>query len=93
MVQIRGILENALEQNYPNPARNTTSIRYSISSKSLISIDLYDIQGKFIRNLVQETKDAGVYTVSLNTEKMAKGTYYYLMKTKDFVGSRRLVVE
>jgi hypothetical protein len=93
VVHVQGILENTLEQNYPNPARGTTSIRYSISSNALVSIDLYDVQGRFIRNLVHETKDAGVYTVTLNTGKISKGVYYYLLKTKDFTASRRLLVD
>ncbi len=93
VIQVQGTLDNALEQNYPNPARGNTSIQYSISSKALVSIDLYDAQGRFIRSLVHETKDAGVYSVTLNTGKIPRGVYYYLLKTKDFTASRRLLVD
>jgi hypothetical protein len=93
VIHVQGTLDNALEQNYPNPARGTTSIQYSISSKALVSIDLYDAQGRFIRSLVHETKDAGVYSVTLNTGKIPRGVYYYLLKTKDFTASRRLLVD
>lgn len=70
----------ALEQNFPNPFRNSTNFRYHIPVRSNVSLSLYDVAGRKIKTLVNEEKEAGSYgvTLSIDTEtpNLAAGVYF-----------------
>jgi hypothetical protein len=84
---VTNILENgtpvkfALEQNYPNPFNPETKISYSIANSSAVSLKVYDVDGKEVANLVNESQAAGNYSVSLNASKysLASGVYYAVL--------------
>jgi Tol biopolymer transport system component len=50
-----------LAQNYPNPFTSSTSIPYKITSKSDVKITIYDILGREVRQLANESKNPGEY--------------------------------
>jgi endo-1,4-beta-xylanase len=71
-----------LGQNYPNPLSSFTSINFSISESSHVSLSVYDMLGKEVTTLINNDLSAGAYTVNWNTEnengsKLQDGTYYY----------------
>jgi hypothetical protein len=82
-----------LGQNYPNPANQQTRIDYSIPVNGTVEIVLYDMQGRRIRTLVNEMKEAGRYTYDLNTQSLSKGIYYYNMRSGNFTAVKRLIVQ
>ncbi len=55
-----------LSQNYPNPFNPSTIINYAVKDAGLVSIKVYDILGKEVAILVNETKEAGNYEVDFN---------------------------
>ena len=50
-----------LNQNYPNPFNHSTTISYGVPNKSNITIDIFDINGRFVERLVSEEHDIGFY--------------------------------
>ncbi len=46
----------SLEQNYPNPFNPTTTIKYQIAASGIVSLKVYDILGREVAALVNETK-------------------------------------
>lgn len=69
-----------LEQNYPNPFNPSTIIKYSVASNgSKIKIGVYDIQGRFVAELVNQSLNAGSYEVSFNGAGLSSGVYLYSM--------------
>jgi hypothetical protein len=64
-----------LAQNYPNPFKQSTKIKYEISNAQLVSLKVYDLFGKEIKTLVNEEKPAGKYEVDFDGSKIASGTY------------------
>lgn len=73
----------SLFQNYPNPFNNSTIIKYQIPHKSFVTIKIYDITGKEIATLLNETKDAGIYDMPFNSDKLPSGIYFYEMRVKN----------
>ncbi|MBA4406507.1 hypothetical protein C0389_04460 [bacterium] len=93
--------EFSLSQNYPNPFNPETTISYRLSVSSQVSLKIYDLLGREIATLVDEVKPSGIYhshfsILNLSTgrqgSKLSSGTYYYQMKTADFVQTRKFVV-
>ncbi len=86
--------EYKLNQNYPNPFNPTTKINYELKNTDFVSLKIYDLLGREIAELVNETKDAGRYTVDFNASKymMASGIYFYRIKAGEFVDTKRMVL-
>lgn len=71
----------ALKQNYPNPFNLQTMIPYQLPENGWVSINIYNIQGRKVATLVNERKQAGLYTVSWDGtdnqgHKVASGIYF-----------------
>ena len=66
-----------LEQNYPNPCNSVTSIDFSVPSRQMTTLKVYDIQGREVAVLVNEMKLPGEYTVTFNTKELPDGVYFY----------------
>jgi trimeric autotransporter adhesin len=66
-----------ISQNYPNPFNPVTKIDFDLPFDSKVSIKLYDISGREIKILVNETKQAGYYTTEFNGSNISSGTYFY----------------
>lgn len=67
----------SLEQNYPNPFNPSTVINYSVGNSSNVNITVYDLSGKEVSLLLNETKPAGRYSVEWNANGFASGIYFY----------------
>lgn len=82
-----------LKQNYPNPFNPATNITYSVPSEGFVSLKVYDVLGREVATLVNEVKNAGVYSANFNaasvSEKLSSGTYIYELKFKDASGSKK----
>jgi hypothetical protein len=76
----------SLHQNFPNPFNNSTVIRYAINQQSDVSIKVYDMTGKEISTLVNESKQAGTFSVGFSNTNIASGTYFYRLIAKDANG-------
>ena len=48
-----------LSQNYPNPFRDKTTIKYCVPYKTKVKLEVFDIEGKKIKILIDEEKEAG----------------------------------
>ncbi len=70
-----------LNQNYPNPFNPSTEIVYSLEKGMEVRVALYTIEGKFVRDLVNEYKSAGEYRINFNAENLSTGVYSYVLET------------
>lgn len=66
-----------IEQNYPNPFGNQTTIRYSIPEQKHVQLEIFDVLGRKVATLVDETKNQGIYPVQFSAEGLASGIYFY----------------
>lgn len=83
----------ALLPGSPNPFSRETAIEYSIRSRTAVSIRVYDVTGRTVARLVDETKPAGRHRVTWTPAKnLAPGIYFCEMSTGDFRAVRKLLV-
>ncbi len=82
----------ALEQNYPNPFNPNTTIKYQVAEVSKVELKVYDIIGREVGTLVNETKSPGSYTVNFNAASLASGVYLYRLQANKFVSIRKMIL-
>lgn len=82
-----------LYQNYPNPFNSTTKIKYKLNRRGKIKLSIFDITGKKITELVNNTQPVGIYEVSFNSEyyNLASGIYVYKIETGKYSLSKKLI--
>lgn len=82
----------SLSQNYPNPFNPSTTISYQIASASKVSLKVYDLLGREIATLVDETKLAGNYTATFRAANLPSGVYFYRLQAGTFTQTKKLVL-
>jgi hypothetical protein len=82
----------ALNQNYPNPFNPTTTIRYELPKQAFVTLKVYDLLGKEVATLVQETKTAGSYLASFHAAHLSSGIYFYKLTAGEFTTTKKLVL-
>jgi len=60
---------------YPNPAAGQVNIKFDVPAFYFCSFDLYDVNGKFIRRLMEENVKPGENIFSFSTAPLASGEY------------------
>ena len=81
-----------LKQNYPNPFNPVTQIQYSISEQTSVSLDVYDVLGRHVSTLVDETQSPGQYEVSFDGSDLSSGTYIYRLQAGEHTQSRTMML-
>jgi len=71
--------EFRLHQNYPNPFNPSTTITYSLSKAAHVSLKVYNLLGREIATLADQTMPAGTHQVIWNADGAAAGLYFYKM--------------
>ena len=82
----------SLSQNYPNPFNPSTRIRYELPVSSKVKIMIYDILGREITTLINETRPAGRYEIKWNASRFSSGVYFYRIQAGNFVQTKKLML-
>ena len=72
----------SLSQNYPNPFNPSTLIQFSLPTSSLVKISVYDITGREVKQLANQTFSGGVHSVSFDGTELSSGMYIYTVHSK-----------
>jgi len=86
-----------LENNYPNPFNPSTQISFEVAKLSKVSIDIFSILGKHIKNIASKVYAAGKYSVTwngtdTNGEHVSSGIYIYRMSSDYYSESKKMVL-
>jgi hypothetical protein len=80
-----------LLQNHPNPVRSQTTIRFDIPEQSHAKLRIFDIQGRVVTTLLDESLSPGEYSILLRPTNLAAGIYWYRLEAGNFVQIRKLI--
>jgi beta-lactamase superfamily II metal-dependent hydrolase len=69
-------VDNAFLRSFPNPFKKSVAIQYSVKQGGDVKIDVYDLRGKLVKRLLNESKSTGSYEVKWNSEGMRSGIYF-----------------
>ena len=82
----------SLTQNYPNPFNPSTSILFTVPEKNLVTLIVYDLLGNLVQELLNETKDPGVYEIKFDGSNLSNGVYFYKLQTNNFVDVKKMIL-
>jgi hypothetical protein len=83
---------NAVLTNYPNPFNPSTVISYNIPENSSVKLTVYDVLGKEVKVLVNETQNKGSYQVTFNGTGLSSGLYFYQLQAGNINQIRKMVL-
>jgi len=81
-----------LNQNYPNPFNPSTRIKFSLSEESHVSLNVFDVTGKLVAEVLNKDMEVGEYTVGFKADGLASGVYFYRLKMGDETLSRKMIL-
>jgi hypothetical protein len=77
---------------FPNPFNERVTISYQLSRREKVSITIYNLLGEKVALLVDDEKNIGIYTIDWSGLSAATGAYYCVMKTKEDLDIRKMVL-
>ena len=94
--------QTQLLPNYPNPFNPETWIPFELSQYSKVSITIYNVAGTPVRNIRMGHLEVGSYVSQSKAaywdgktdtgERVASGTYFYTLKTADYVSTQKMII-
>lgn len=81
-----------LSQNYPNPVINLTTIQYALPKGCRVTLCVYNVSGQKVVTLVDEEQEAGYRSVSLSTDELSVGVYFYRLHAGSRLTSKKMIV-
>jgi hypothetical protein len=87
------VLNFHLSQNYPNPFNPSTMIRYTVPKSCFVALSIYDLLGREIAILVNESKIPGEYSAVWNGQSHPSGIYICHLKAGEHAETRMLILQ
>lgn len=81
-----------LNQNYPNPFNPTTKISFSIPEKGYTRLQIYNMLGQHVGDLINKELAAGFYSIDFNAENYPSGIYIYVLHSGSHILSKKMMV-
>ncbi|MHB9029111.1 MAG: PQQ-dependent sugar dehydrogenase, partial [Candidatus Latescibacterota bacterium] len=78
--------------NYPNPFNPSTTLSFSLQTKSDVRLSIIDITGRIIENLLSGHLMAGKYSVTWNAGSCASGPYIARLESGGSVYAKKIIL-
>ena len=90
-------LQYILHQNYPNPFNPVTTLRYDLPENAMINITIYDMLGRQVKTLINQTQDAGYRSVIWDStndygKPVSAGIYLYQIQAGEYMQTKKMVL-
>lgn len=86
-----------LNQNYPNPFNSFTTIPFYVEKKSFITMNVFDLKGRYVCSLVSKEYTPGLHSVvwdgiNENGYNVSSGVYFYVITSPNGTDIKRLIL-
>lgn len=83
---------SALHQSYPNPFQHQVYIPYDLKTAAHVTLEVYDVLGRRVALLVDETQTAGRYDTLFDAGYLPAGMYIYGIRIGDYRAFKRMML-
>jgi len=93
---VPGVFE--LSQNFPNPFNPNTQIQFSLGKEDIVSLNIYDIQGRLVQSLISNSYfPSGYHQISWDGKnnvgtQVPSGMYLYKLVSENKTITRKMVL-
>ena len=84
--------EFTLSQNYPNPFNPVTRINFTIPAAEFVTLSVYDVMGREVAVLVNESLKPGSYESEWNAVNSTSNIYFYKLTAGNFTETRSMIL-
>ncbi len=81
-----------LQQNFPNPFNPTTKIGFVISESGVVTLKVYDMLGREVKNLLNKNMEPGDYEISFDGTNLTSGMYFYQIQVGKYSAIRKMIL-
>jgi hypothetical protein len=86
-----------LKQNYPNPFNANTTIKFSLKTSEEVQINIYNVSGQKVRNLLEKKMPAGIHQVIWDGKddfgkEVSSGVYFYQVQAGDYKETKKMIL-
>jgi hypothetical protein len=88
-----------LSQNFPNPFNPVTNIKFDLPDNGKVKLVIYNLLGQETSVLVNQSMDAGSYSVTWNASSYPSGVYFYRIYVTnpsghagDFIQTKKMIL-
>ena len=93
-----------LFQNFPNPFKEKTTIKYCVAYKTRVRITVFNTEGEIIEMLIDEEKEAGTYKSEFpqaanilledkSDKQLKNGNYLYRLEAGNYTSDKQMILE
>jgi hypothetical protein len=84
----------AMLSAYPNPANTVTTIQWSLTQETAVTMQILDITGRVVGTVFAKTEEAGSYTTAIDVQQwnLSPGQYFIQLHTTTGVQTTKLLV-
>ena len=87
----------SLQQNYPNPFNPVTKLRYDLPENGHVNITIYDMLGREVKTLINQTQDAGYRSIIWDAtndygKPVSAGIYLYHIQAREYMRTKKMVL-
>jgi hypothetical protein len=83
-----------LSQNYPNPFKDKTTIKYCVAYKARVRLTVFNSEREKVDTLIDEIKDPGTYEVEFQSfegnDKLIGGCLYYRLAAGNYTSEKKM---
>ena len=88
--------EFSLIQNYPNPFNPKTNIRFALPKDSFVKLNVYDVNGKLVDEIVNGYLEPGIHNVEWSGTDtggidVSSGVYFYRIEASNYSKTYKMV--
>jgi hypothetical protein len=85
-------LDFYLSQNYPNPFKEKTTIKYCVAYKTKVNIIVCKTDGTTIKNLVNEIQEPGTYEIEFKACNLQEGNYFIKITAGSYSNIKKMKI-
>jgi hypothetical protein len=80
-----------LRQAFPNPFSPFTTIPFALSAQATVRLDVFDVRGRRVANLVDERMEPGSHSVTWTPKRLPAGVYQIRLRSGELTATRKVV--
>ena len=82
-----------LGQNYPNPFKERTTIKYCVPTKAKVRLFILNSEGDLVRELENEVKHPGTYQVEFSVaEGIDSGIFFCHLEAGNYRTEKKMIL-